>query len=112
MSNEDKIISLLEIVVSKVDTLEYKIDNLEYKFDSLEFKVDGIEYKAASTDKRLEKMETLQSQTKKDVFAALESFEERILKLQEKHLAAVLENISRVENCILDAVGSEHSIME
>ena len=113
MSNEDKIISLLEIVVGKIDTLEYKMDNLEYKFDSLEFKVDGMEYKVNSTDKRLEKMETLQSQTKTDVFAAMEAFEERVLKLQERHLQAVLENISRVENRILDAVNAEeHSFLD
>jgi len=112
MSNEDKIISLLEIVVSKVDTLEYKMDNLEYKFDSTEFKMDGMEYKVDSIDKRLEKMETLQAQTQTDVFAAMESFEERILKLQEKHLLAVLENISRVENRILKAVSHEHSFIE
>ena len=97
MSNEEKIIALLEIVVSKVDTLEYKMDNLEYKFDSLEFKMDGMEYKVDSIDKRLEKMEALQAQAKTDIFAAMEAFEERILKLQERHLNAVTENISRLE---------------
>ena len=112
MSNEDKIISLLEIVVSKVDTLEYKMDNLEYKFDSLEFKMDGMEYKVDSIDKRLEKIETSQSQTRAEVFAAIESFEERILKLQEKHLQAVLENIARAEERILGAASSEHSLLE
>ena len=112
MSNEDKIISLLEIVVNKVDTLEYKMDNLEYKFDSMEFKMDGMEYKVDSIDKRQEKNEALQSQTRTEIFAAMESFEERILKLQEKHLHTVLENISRVESRILNAVDSEHSFME
>ena len=112
MSNEDKIISLLEIVVSKIDTLEYKMDNLEYKFDNMEFKMDGTEYKVDSIDKRLEKMETVQSQTQTEIFAWMESFEERILKLQEKHLHAVTENIAHVENRILKAVSSERSIVE
>ena len=112
MSNEDKIISLLEVVVSKIDTLEYKMDNLEYKFDSLEFKADGMEYKVDSMDKRLEKLETFQEQTRTDGFAAMEAFEERILKLQEKHLHTVLENISRVESRILDAVSSEHNLLD
>ena len=112
MSNEDKIISLLEIVVSKIDTLEYKMDNLEYKFDNMEFKMDGTEYKVDSIDKRLGKMETLQSQMRIEVFAGMESFEERILKLQERHLDTMLENISRVENRILEAVSPEHSLVE
>ena len=112
MSNEDKIISLLEIVVNKIDTLEYKMDNLEYKFDSLEFKADRMEYKIDSMDKRLEKVETFQEQTRTDVFAAIETFEERFLKLQEKHLQAMLENISRVESRILDIVSSEHNLLD
>jgi len=112
MSNEDKIISLLEIVVSKVDTLEYKMDNLEYKFDTLEFKADGMDYKVDSIDKRMEKIEFLQSQIKTDVFAVLESFEERMLKLQEKHLSAGLENIAQVESRILEAVSAEHSFVD
>ena len=112
MNNEDKIISLLEIVVSKVDTLEYKMDNLEYKFDSLEFKMDGMEYKVDSIDKRLEKMETLQSQMQTEVFTAIESFEERIIKLQERHLHTLLENISHIENRILKTVTPEHSLLE
>jgi len=112
MSNEDKIIALLEIVVSKVDTLEYKMDNLEYKFDSMEFKMDGMEYKVDSVDKRLEKMEAFQSQTREDVFAAMESFEERILKTQERYQQAMLENISLLESRILNVVNPDHSFVE
>jgi len=107
MSNEDKIISLLEIVVSKVDNLEYKVDNLEYKFDNLEFKMDGIDYKVDSVDKRLEKAEPFQKQMRDEIFALIESSEERVSKLHERHLSAVLENIARVETRLLKAVGSE-----
>ncbi|MDR2183618.1 MAG: hypothetical protein LBE55_05540 [Clostridiales bacterium] len=112
MSNEEKIISLLEIVVNKVDTLEYKMDNLEYKFDSMEFKMDGMEYKVDSIDKRLEKAESIQARMRTEIFSAAETFEERILKLQEGHMNTVLENISRMESRILNAVSTEHSFME
>jgi predicted nucleic acid-binding Zn-ribbon protein len=112
MSNEDKIISLLEIVVSKIDTLEYKMDNLEYKFDNMEFKMDGTEYKVDSVDKKMEKTEIRQTQIRTEIFAEIEAFEERILKLQERHLHTMLENISRLESRILEAVSPEHSSLE
>ena len=97
MKNEEKIISLLEIVVSKVDNLEYKMDNLEYKFDSLEFKVDGQEYKTDAMDRRIEKLEARQSQAKEELITRIDTAEDRILKLHDKHIQTVLEGISRLE---------------
>jgi len=97
MTSEEKIITLLEIVVGKIDNLEYKMDNLEYKFDNLEFKVDGQEYKVDSIDRRMEKLEGRQAQVREEIVARLETAEERHTKAIEKQVAYVIECIAKLE---------------
>ena len=104
MTNEEKIISLLEIVVSKVDNLEYKMDNLEYKFDNLEFKVDGQEFKVDSMDRRTEKLEARQAQIREELVARIDAAEERITKMHDKSISTVLANIERMEGRIIESV--------
>jgi len=53
MNNEDKILSILETLVVKVDGLETKVDNLETRFDTLETKVDKIEHDVQDVKHRI-----------------------------------------------------------
>ncbi len=65
MNNEEKILSLLEIVVtrldgleSKVDTIDARITSLESRFDTLESHFDTLESRFDTLESRFDTLET------------------------------------------------------
>ena len=93
VSNEEKILGLLTVIVDKIDNLEFKFDTLESKFDNIEFKVDGIEHKAEYVTKSQEKLEAEQIR--------LEEIEERLIKINDSSFKSILDSVAQAENRLM-----------
>ena len=57
MNNEEKILSMLETVVQKVDGLDARFDNLESRFDNLESRFDNLEARFDNLESRFDELE-------------------------------------------------------
>ena len=84
---DDRVVTLLELVVQKVD-------NLETRIDEIEFKVDSIEYKTENSERRLDRMEAGQTRLREDIVAKLDALYDRLTAFETEAKGSV----SRLES--------------
>ena len=58
MNNEEKILSILEVLAFEVKEIKSKVDKLETRFDVLETKVDKLETRFDVLETKVDKLET------------------------------------------------------